>query len=204
MYKRLRVILAITLALFLSVGLVTISGCDGVAPNGDAPNGDEPNGDEPDIQGLGIITGVSSDSTSDLGIGKPAPDFWFDNAEGQSTSLSDFKGKIVLLNFWTTWCTYCRQQMPYIEQVYEEWPGEELVVLAINVGESSDDVASFMQSQELTHPVLLDSKGQVYTRYVVPGLPTTFFIDKEGLIQNYRIGAFESTEQIESILNQLK
>ena len=65
-------------------------------------------------------------------------------------------------------------------------------------------ITSFLQSQGFTHPVLLDSERQLYTRYVVPGLPTTFFIDKEGLIQDGVLGAFESTEEIESILNQLK
>jgi len=197
MDKSLRVILVMALVSVLSVGLV-MSGCS--SEPGEPPPGDS----EPDISGLGIITGVSAGSASDLRIGGPAPDFWFETAQGQATSLSDLKGKIVLLNFWATWCTYCRMQMPYIEQIYEEWSGEELVVLAINVGESSDDVASFVQSQGLAHPVLLDSEGQVYIRYVVPGLPTTFFIDKEGLIQEVRVGAFESTEQIESILNQLK
>ncbi len=188
MDKGLRVILAITLASALSLGLA-MGGCSGESGQ--------------DIAGVGRIVSVSAGSTADLQIGGPAPDFWFETAQGQVTFLSDFRGKIVLVNFWATWCTYCRMQMPYIEQVYEEWSGEELVVLAINVGESSEDVASFVQSQGLTHPVLVDREGQVATRYGIPGLPVTFFIDREGLIQNFKIGAFQSKEEIEDILNQL-
>jgi thiol-disulfide isomerase/thioredoxin len=189
MDKSLRVILVITIASALSMGLV-MSGCSGESGQ--------------DMAGVSIITSVSSGSAADLYLGGPAPDFWFETAEGQSTSLSDFKGKIVLINFWATWCTYCRMQMPYIEQIYEEWSGEELVVLAINVGESPEDVTSFMQSQGFTHPVLLDSEGQVATRYGASALPATIFIDKEGLIQYGVAGAFSSVEEIESILHQLE
>ena len=193
MEKRLRVIMAITLVAILSVGLVTISGCNGDAPDGGGPN----------VSGLGTITGVSAGSDSDLGIGKPAPDFWFTTDQGESTSLSAFRGKIVLLNFWATWCGPCRSEIPYIQRIYNEWSEEELVMLAINVSEGADDVTSFVQSNSLSFPVLLDSQGQVAARYLVPGLPTTFFMDKQGLIQEVKVGAFQSTAQIESILNQL-
>ena len=76
-------------------------------------------------------------------------------------------------------------------------------MLAINVSEGADDVASFVQSNSLSFPVLLDSQGQVANRYLVTGIPITFFIDKQGLIQEVKVGAFQSTAQIESILNQL-
>ena len=188
MNKSLRVILAITLASILSLGLV-MSGCSGDSGI--------------DISGLGRITSCQADAP-DLQIGGPAPDFWFETAQGQTTSLSELEGKIVLINFWATWCTYCKAQFPYIQQIYDEWPGEELVVLAINVGDSSEDVASFMQSNSLSFPVLLDSESEAASLYGVPGLPTTLFIDKEGLFQNCKIGAFQSTEEIESILNQLE
>jgi peroxiredoxin len=94
--------------------------------------------------------------------------------------------------------------MPYIQQIYDEWSAEELVVLAINVGDSSNDVASFMQSNSLSFPVLLDSESEAATRYGIPALPTTIFIDKEGLLQDAKVGAFSSKEEIASILSQLK
>ncbi len=189
MNKSLRVILAITLASALSLGLV-MSGCS-----------DQP---APDIAGLSRITSVSAGSAADIELGGPAPDFWFDTTQGQTTSLSDLKGKIVLINFWATWCGYCKIEMPYFQQIYEEWSAEELVVLAINVGDNSNDVASFMQSNSLSFSVLLDSEGEVATRYGIPAFPTTLFIDKEGLLQNAKVGAFSSKEEIESTLRQLK
>ena len=188
MDKRLRVILAITLAAILAVGLV-VSGCS--------------SGSGPDFAGLGMITGAAAGSDSDIQLGEPAPDFWFSTAQGLPTSLSDLKGKIVLVNFWATWCGPCRSEMPYIQQIYEEWSEDELVLLSINVGESADDVTSFMQDNGLSFPVLLDREGESYIRYGALGLPTTLFIDKEGLLQDGMVGAFRSTEQIESILNQL-
>lgn len=197
MDKRLKVILAITLAAILAVGLA-ISGCDGGVPDGDGPDG---NGS--DMSGVSTIIGVSEGSASDIQLGGPAPDFWFETAQGQLTYLSDLKGKIVLVNFWAIWCSPCRSEMPYMQQIYEEWSEEELVVLAINVGDSSDDVADFLQDNGLFFPVLLDSEGEVAIRYGVPGLPSTIIIDKEGLLQEAKVGAFQSTEEIESILNQL-
>lgn len=198
MDKMLRVILAIALIAILAVGLA-ISGC-----GGGTPDGGEPNGNEPDISGLFIITGVSAGSASDLQIGEPAPDFWFENAEGQATSLSDLKGKIVLVTFWTTTCTYCRMQMELLQQIYDEWPEEKLVLLVINVGESSDKVTSYVQDNNFSFPVLLDSEGEVAIRYGVPALPATLTIDKEGLLQEATVGAFQSKEEIESILNQFE
>ena len=113
------------------------------------------------------------------------------------------KYPMVVVDCWAPWCGPCRSEMPYIQQIYEEWSEDELVLLSINVGESADDVTSFMQDNGLSFPVLLDREGESYIRYGALGLPTTLFIDKEGLLQDGMVGAFRSTEQIESILNQL-
>ncbi len=184
MNKMLKVILAVMLG-----AVLLLAGCS--------------SNPAPDISGLGRITGCEAGSAADIELGGPAPDFWFETAQGQATSLSELEGKIVLINFWATWCNPCKTEMPYIQQIYDEWPEEELVMLAINVGDSSDDVASFMQSNSLSFPVLLDSQGEAATRYGIPGFPTTLFIDKKGLLQNARVGAFSSKEEIESILSQL-
>ena len=184
MSKMLKVILPVML-----IPVLLIAGCSG--------------NPVVDISGLGRITGCEAGSAADIEIGGPAPDFWFETAQGQTTSLSELEGKMVLIFFWQIQCQYCRQEMPYIQQIYNEWPEEELVVLAINVGDSSDDVASYMQSNSLSFPVLLDSESEAAIRYGIPAFPTTLFIDKEGLLQNARVGAFQSKEEIENILSQL-
>jgi peroxiredoxin len=182
--KKLTVILAIILAL----GLV-FSGC----PGNSGQNG----------IALGRITGIDTDATQPPQTGQLAPDFYFENPEVEPTSLGQLKGQLVLVNFWATWCMPCRSEMPFLQQLYEDRPGDELVLLAINVGESSSDVSQFMQSQGFSFTVLLDSKGNVARRYNVTGIPATFFIDKEGVIQNVHVGSFRSQAEIETILSEI-
>lgn len=136
-------------------------------------------------------------------LGKPAPDFQFQVPDGQSFSLSDLQGGPVLLNFWTTGCGPCAYEMPYLQQVWDGWQGRGLLLLAINIRESSSDVEGFMQRQGLSLPVLLDSKGAIAAQYGVGPIPTTFFVDSEGIIQHVQVGAFQSAAEIENILSQL-
>ena len=135
-------------------------------------------------------------------VGKPAPDFQLPNLEGQSISLSDFRGKPVMLNFWATWCAYCRYEMPYIQEIYEGWTGKppSVVVLAINTGESSSKARGFLESHGFSFPVLLDTTEAIAQSYSVRGIPTTFFIDEDGIIQEKIIGAFPNKESIEQYL----
>ena len=149
-----------------------------------------------------LITGCSSGS-SVARVGEPAPDFQLQDLDGQVVSLSDLRGKPVLLNFWNTGCPPCRDEMPYLQQVYDEMQGKDLVMLAINIGESSSTVAEFMDFYHLSLPVLLDTNGNVARRYSMPGIPTTFFIDKDGILQVKVVGAFPSKAAIEKRLNKI-
>ncbi len=150
-----------------------------------------------------IITGCSGESNQSPQIGKTAPDFKLDSLDGQSISLSNLRGKPVLINFWATWCSPCRDEMPYIQAVYDEWSDKGLVVLAINVGESPSQVEKFMESQHLSLLVLLDTKRAAAQEYNIRGIPTTFFIDKDGIIQDKIIGAFRNKAQIETRLSKI-
>ena len=136
-------------------------------------------------------------------VGKLAPDFQLPSLNGQSVSLSDFRGKPVLLNFWATWCGPCRFEMPFIQGIYEEWSDKGLVVLAINTGESSSKVRGFLQSHSLSFPVLLDTNQDVALKYNIRAIPTTFFIDKDGIIQGIKISAFSSKAEIEKNLGKI-
>jgi len=136
-------------------------------------------------------------------VGNLAPDFQLDNLEGQTVSLSDLQGKPVLINFWATWCPPCRAEMPYLEEVYREWSGKGVVLLAINIGETSSQVKEFLQSHSLSLPVLLDTGQNVARRYNIQYIPTTFFIDKDGTIQIVKVGAFTGVAEIEKSLNKI-
>lgn len=151
-----------------------------------------------------LITGCSAGSElTGAGVGMPAPNFKLQNPNGQTVSLSDFQGKPILLNFWATRCPPCREEMPYIQEIYEEWSGKGLEVLAINIGESPSTVEEFIKSHNLSLPVLLDAKQAVAIKYNITGIPTTFFIDKDGIIQVKIIGAFQSKTQIENRLSKI-
>jgi thiol-disulfide isomerase/thioredoxin len=180
--KKLAAILAIVLAL----GLV-VSGCPGDSGQSSLA--------------LGRVTGIDTAATQPPKVGELASDFYFETPEGEASSISQLSGTPVMLNFWATWCTPCRHEMPFLQQLHEE--GDELVMLTVNVGESSSDVSQFMQDQGFSFPVLLDSNGKVARRYNVTGIPTTFFIDSYGVIQAIKIGAFQSQTEIENILSQL-
>ena len=147
-----------------------------------------------------LVAGCSSQAPPGTEL---APDFQLPNLEGQSISLSDFRGEPVLVNFWASWCGPCIYEMPFIQEVYEEWSGQGLVVLAINKGESLSTAKDFMQSGNFSFPVLLDINQYVALEYNVRSIPTTFFIDKDGIIQAIKVGPFLSKADIENSLSKI-
>ena len=148
----------------------------------------------------GCSVGFRGSSTSDE---EQAPDFTLEDLDGQTVSLGDFRGEPVLLNFWATWCSPCRIEMPYLQQIYEEWSDRRLVLLTVNIGESPSTVKQFMQVNNLSLPVLLDTSKSVSRKYMISGIPTTIFIDKDGIIRGRVIGAFTSKEAIERYLREI-
>jgi len=150
-----------------------------------------------------VMAGCSSSSTQGVEVGDLAPDFQLQNLDGQTISLGNLRGKPVLINFWATWCGPCRGEMPYIQEIYEEWTNKGLVVLTINMGESSSKAEEFRQSYNLSFTVLLDTKQDVAQKYNIQYIPTTFFLDKDGIIQDKVIGAFQNKTQIENKLSKI-
>ncbi len=135
--------------------------------------------------------------------GLSTPDFSLPSVNGELVTLSELRGHPVIINFWATWCGWCVIEMPHLQAVYEEHAGEGLVLLAVNIGESQDKVASFKQSNNLTFTILLDSQEAVTLKYDVTGYPATFFIDKDGIIRAKKLGAFLSKEEIERWLDEI-
>lgn len=152
---------------------------------------------------LGLIASGCPGEVSAPEVGKRAPDFELDTLEGQSVTLSQLQGQPVLLNFWATWCGPCVHEMPFLQQVYQDWPEEELVLLGVNIGESPSQAAQFMQSNGLSFTVLLDSQTAVAEEYNIKYIPTTFLIDREGIILEVKVGSFQSKAEIENMLSQI-
>jgi thiol-disulfide isomerase/thioredoxin len=161
------------------------------------------------LVGLGLVLiGVSLlafsgsdevDTTEGDGIsvapeqGALAPNFTLETVYGDTVQLSDFQGKVILLNFWAVWCPPCLEEMPSIQKVHERF-GDQLVVLAVNAGDSREDALSFRETYRLSFETLLDSENKVESQYRVRGLPTTFFIDEQGIIQITHIGFMEESQ----------
>lgn len=150
-----------------------------------------------------VMAGCSPTSAQGVEVGNLAPDFQLQNLDGQTVSLGNLQGKPVLINFWATWCLSCVSEMPYIQEIYEGWSDKGLVVLAINIGESSFKVEEFRQNHNLSFTVLLDTKQNVAQKYNFQYIPTTFFIDKDGIIQEKVIGPFQNKTQIENRLSKI-
>jgi cytochrome c biogenesis protein CcmG, thiol:disulfide interchange protein DsbE len=111
-----------------------------------------------------------------------APDFTLPNAGGKKISLKDYRGKVVFLNFWATWCESCREEMPSMERLYQEFKGKGLEIVAVNVKEKRREALAFAKELKLTYPVLLDSEGEVGLLYGAFGLPATYLIDRKGVV----------------------
>jgi DsbE subfamily thiol:disulfide oxidoreductase len=111
-----------------------------------------------------------------------APDFTLPNAGGKKISLKDYRGKVVFLNFWATWCESCRDEMPSMERLYKEFKGQGLEIVAVNVKEKRQDALAFAKELKLSYPVLLDPEGEVGLLYGAFGLPATYLIDRKGVV----------------------
>ena len=119
-----------------------------------------------------------------------APDFELKTTTGETIKLSDLRGQAVLVNLWATWCPPCRAEMKSIEKVYNEYKDQGLVVLAVDMTYQDDptQIASFVAAQGLTFPILLDETGAVGKSYHLRSLPSSFFINRDGIITKVVIG----------------
>ena len=126
--------------------------------------------------------------------GQTAPEFTLRTLDGAEVRLSELRGKVVVLNFWATWCGPCREEMPLFEQAKAEREADGLVILAVNVQESDGQVRPFVERLGLTYSIGMDKNGSLARRYEVRSYPTTYFIGRDGTIEGRRVGAY--TRQI--------
>lgn len=136
-------------------------------------------------------------------VGNQALDFELSDLSGQSVSLSGLYGQPVVVNFWATWCGYCVYEMPFFQEVHDQWSAQGLVILAVNYKQSPALVRQFLDDNQFSFTALLDRDGKVTEEYQVRGFPTTFFIDKEGIIRVIKIGAYPSRAAIEADLRAI-
>lgn len=144
---------------------------------------------------MGVVRPKTSES---------APDFVAKNLKGQDVKLSDFNGKVVLLNFWATWCGACMEEMNSMQNLYSNLQADGVEVLAVSIDRWNEDrIQEYVKKNKLTFPVLLDQDQKVRKKYHVMGLPTSYLIDGEGKIRGYASGArtWDSTDSQELFLS---
>ena len=136
----------------------------------------------------------------------PAPDFFLEDMDEEKVSLKEHRGKVVLINFWATWCPPCRREMPSMERLYQKINGDNFTVLAINQMEAEDLVFAFTGQLEidLTFAILFDKDSSVSQAFNVKGLPTSYLIDKKGNIRYRAIGGREFDHpEVEKLITDL-
>lgn len=142
---------------------------------------------------------AAPDNLPGLRIGEKAPDFELKTLDGKTVKLSDYRGKKVILNFWATWCPPCNAEMPDIQKYYNE-ADDNVEILAVNI-DPQYDVKKFVRDANVTFPVLLDSKDEVNTLYKILTIPTTYFIDGEGIIRSKHLSVMTTEIIREHIKN---
>lgn len=137
-------------------------------------------------------------------VGTPAADFSLSDLNGQVQQLSQFRGKVVLVNFWATWCKPCTTEMPAMQATYDRLRDHGFVVLAVNELEDEAKVREHIRQYGHTFPVLMDRDNRVANMYGVFGLPVSVFIDEKGVVQEYIKGGLLTEEKIHQVVDRIK
>ena len=151
------------------------------------------------IVALGAISlpaiALDGQPTGKVSAGNPAPDFTLSDLNGQSVTLSQLRGSVVVVDFWATWCGPCKEELPHLQALYARYKSRGLIVLALDVGESANTARSYVSSKNYTFTVLLDSKSTVVQQYGVRGIPATFIVDTQGIVRKTTMGYSASMEK---------
>jgi thiol-disulfide isomerase/thioredoxin len=154
------------------------------------------------VLGLAGCATTESARGNGTGVGQPAPEFTLGSLAGGQVSLSDFRGQVVLINLWATWCPACKLEIPVLESAYKAHQGNGLVVLGIDIGESADDVRSYLAGAGVTYPVLLDRESVMLVKLRALGLPVSVIVDRNGIARVRHNGEL-SRSQIEGYVEPL-
>ena len=143
------------------------------------------------IIGSLLTVSYAQESLSLIKQNPPAADFNLPDMDGEMFSLSSYKGKTVIINFWATWCPPCREELPSMNRAWHKIKDDNIAMIAINVGEDEDTIFSFMGDYPIDFQVLLDQSGDVINKWPIKGLPTTFVLDPKGHLHYRAIGGRE-------------
>lgn len=154
-----------------------------------------------------LAAGASLAAAAPLAPSTPAPDFTLRTLDGQKLRLGEQRGRVVLVNFWATWCGPCRREMPLLEQIYQRYKGLGFTLLAVNVEEDSAGAEHWLKDTPVSFPVLFDRANQVSKLYQVTAMPSTVIIDRRGQVRFVHYGYTPGTEdayqdQVRSLIRE--
>ncbi len=153
---------------------------------------------------LGLIFSVlaaTSLASSSL-IGQLAPDFALKNASGENLRLSEFRGDVVMINFWATWCGPCRQEMPLLDELYSRYQRVGFNLLGVNIDDDSGKAMNMIAELDVSFPVLFDTRKEVSKLYKVDAMPVTILVDRDGRVRHVHHGYKPGYEQ--DYLNEIR
>jgi peroxiredoxin len=156
--------------------------------------------------GLALAPMMTASGVTDL-IGQPAPDFALKSISGENLRLSEFRGEVVMINFWATWCGPCRQEMPLLDELYSRYRKVGFNLLGVNIDDDQRRATKLVRSLGLQFPILLDQRKDVSRLYDIDAMPATLLIDRSGIVRyvhdGYRSG-YEQTylDEIRELLKE--
>ena len=124
-----------------------------------------------------------------------APDFTLKGLNGDNLKLSELRGKVILINFWASWCGPCRQEMPVLDQLYQRYRSLDFTIIGVNVEENSDAAKSLLKDVNVTFPILFDNTNAVSKLYKVKGMPSSILVDRDGNMRDMYMGYQQGYEQ---------
>ena len=134
-----------------------------------------------------LYLGISGNVLAETAQGA-APDFTLKSQKNGNLKLSELRGKVVLINFWASWCGPCRQEMPVLDELYRHYRSLDFTILGVNVEQNSDDAKSLLKDVPVTFPILFDTENNISKLYDVKGMPSTVLVDRDGNIRYIHVG----------------
>jgi peroxiredoxin len=145
---------------------------------------------------------IASVAFAGVGKGQRAPEFSLPALQGSTVALSSMRGKVVLIDFWAQWCEPCKKELPQLDKLAKEYAGKGVVIVAVNIDKQRDNAARMVKQLGVSLPVLLDPAGSVAGTYDLPKMPTSFVVDKKGIIRYVNEG-FDGPKDVERFKQEL-
>ena len=144
------------------------------------------------------LKSIPMESSDDIKVGNMAPEFKGETIDGKELKLSDYKGRVILLDFWASWCGPCQKELPFLFQMYDDNEDRNFIIIAVNIDKKLNSAQKFLEklTEKAHFPIVWDSKSEIPALYNIESMPTTIFIDKEGVIRYIHTGFTDSSKDM--------